>query len=105
MNILRKLIIVFICVAYCFNNANSQTNDSLAADTIVAEISWPNPFNAKNEWSEKAVKFSLANDSFRFYLCVPYSYWVISKPFVAIDAFDPFTPPEYAIIKLPSNNN
>jgi hypothetical protein len=105
VNKFRKLLILFFCVAYLYNNAYSQDTDSSLTDKVASELSWPSPFNSKNEWSEKALNFSLNNDSYRFYLCVPYSYWVFSKPFVAIDSFDPFTPPEYAIIKLPSNNN
>lgn len=66
---------------------------------------WPRIINSNGTYNTGAWVYALENDTFKTYLALPYKWWTIRKPFQAIDAFDPFTPPDYAIIKRPPNNN
>jgi hypothetical protein len=79
-------------------------NDS--AEIRESEVSvWPRVINRNGDYNTGAWAFALQNDSFKTYIALPYTWWTLQKPFEALDAFDPFTPPEYAIIPRPRNNN
>lgn len=103
-----KIFLKLYCLGALFLLAmpvKAELADSLFLDTTETAITWPSPLTNNGKWSKKAMLYALKHEPYRSYLCLPYQLWIQAKPFVAIDLYDPYTPPEYAIIKIPSNNN
>lgn len=100
-SILRVFLLLLTLGIAPNGRAQTDTNASAAA----TEHHWPRVINPKGTYNTGAWIYALENDTFKSYLALPYTWWTIRKPFQAVDIFDPYTPPDYAIIRRPPNNN